>query len=427
VDWAEGDFTGLDFPAHPEALRAAGPEFLTAAFHSYGSLSPDNRVVAIVHCERFQGGSTGQKLLLTLRYAYDEPGLAHDLFVKFSRDFDDPIFDLRKQELEAEVRLASISRHPNFPIAVARAYFADHNRATGTGILITERIAFGENGIALPIPKCKDHLLRDPLPYYRALLTALARLAAAHKSGRIAAEVDTAFPFDPERAAAEDPIPYSAAELSAQVAAFAALAAEAPQLFPAHIRDPEFIARFETEALRFREAEAAIKRFLHAQPDYVALCHWNAHIDNGWYWQGARGELQCGLMDWGRVRQLNLGYALWGCLSGATISMWDAHLDDLLTLFIGEYHAHGGPLLDLAELKLHLNLYTAMIGLSGLLLALDRVLHRVPQAASANGPHDPMFDVHDQARNFLHIFNLFLHRWQVEDFGAMLDKVRERL
>jgi hypothetical protein len=118
---------------------------------------------------------------------------------------------------------------------------------------------------------------------------------------------------------------------------------------------------------------------------------------------------------------------LWGCLSGATIEMWDAHLPELLALFADELHAHGGPRLDLAELELQLNLYTAMIGLSGLLLTPERMLHRVPQAASAAGPHDPMFDEHDQARNFLHIFTLFLHRWRKVDFGVMLEGLRGRL
>src|SRR3546814_9804042 len=96
------------------------------------------------------------------------------------------------------------------------------------------------------------------------------------------------------------------------VAQYRDLVARAPQLFPAHIATPEFITRFEQEAQRFLQHETTIKRFLHADPKFIALCHWNAHIDNAWFWRDADGTLQCGLMDWGRVRQLNLAYPLWG-------------------------------------------------------------------------------------------------------------------
>src|SRR3546814_6617522 len=50
---------------------------------------------------------------------------------------------------------------------------------------------------------------------------------------------------------------------------------------------PEFITRFEQEAQRFLEHETAIKCFLHADPKFIALCHWNAHIDNAWFWRDA--------------------------------------------------------------------------------------------------------------------------------------------
>ena len=34
VDWIRGDSLGLDIPAHSEALRVGGPEFLTRAFRA---------------------------------------------------------------------------------------------------------------------------------------------------------------------------------------------------------------------------------------------------------------------------------------------------------------------------------------------------------------------------------------------------------
>ena len=135
-------------------------------------------------------------MFLSVEYAQSEPGLHTDLFVKFSRDFSDAFRDRRRHELEAEVRLAALSRLPAFPINVPAAYFADFNHESGTGLLITQRIAFGSGGIEPLRPKCMDHELDDPLAYYRATVTALARLAAAHKSGRLSPQVEALFPFD---------------------------------------------------------------------------------------------------------------------------------------------------------------------------------------------------------------------------------------
>ena len=29
----------------------------------------------------------------------------------------------------------------------------------------------------------------------------------------------------------------------------------------------------------------------------IALCHWNANIDNAWFWREPDGALRCGLID----------------------------------------------------------------------------------------------------------------------------------
>jgi hypothetical protein len=60
VDFVRGDATGLALPAHGAALRLAGEAFLTEAFRSFGSLSPNNRIVRITRCEPFSGGNSGQ-------------------------------------------------------------------------------------------------------------------------------------------------------------------------------------------------------------------------------------------------------------------------------------------------------------------------------------------------------------------------------
>lgn len=421
LEFVHGDATGLTIPADAASLLQAGADFLTAAFHRLGTLAPDNRVTRIVDSRSFAGGNSGHKLCLTIDYARSDPGLHRDLFVKFSRDFHDVFRDRRRHELEAEVRLATLSRLPAFPVRVPFTCFADFNHESGTGLLITERIAFGRDGIEPLHRKCMDQELADPLAYYRATFTALARLAAAHQSGRLSPQLETLFPFDPAAAAREIPIPWDEPQLIERIRRYAAFAAQCPQLLPANIRTAEFIARLERDAVRFAQHETAIQRFLNSDPRFIALCHWNSNIDNAWFWRDADDELQCGLLDWGMVRQMNVTIALWGGLCGADRELWDRHCDELLSLFSDQLHAHGGPRLGVEELALHLHLSVAMLGLAMMMDVPALVIARVSQAHQAQGPGDPILLQDPVAHGFLHVFTNFLNLWERRDFGASLD------
>ena len=366
VAFVTGDATGLAIPADGEALREAGAAFLTEGFQAFGSMAADNRVVRITGFEPCSAGSTGEKFFLSVEYARDEPGLPCEMFVKFSRDFKDAFRDRRRGELEAEINLAALSRNANFPIAVPAACFADFHRASGTGIIINERIHFGTGGIEPVHQKCMDHLLNNPLEYYRSILTALAKLAAAHKSGALSPQLEMLFPFDAEQAAIDDPILYTQDQIIEMTRRYADFARDYPQLLPANIRAPDFIARFERDAIRFLKHQTIIRRYLHTNPDYIALSHFNTNIDNAWFWRDGFGVLQCGLFDWQRARQMNLGYALWGGFCAASLDLWNFELDNLLAFFLEELRAHGGPKLDLAEMRLNMDLYAATMGLAGL-------------------------------------------------------------
>lgn len=426
VDFVRGDATGLRLPAHPEALEQAGAAYLTEAFRAYGSIAAENSVARIIRCEPCHAGNSGQKLFLSVEYAQAEPGLHSELFVKFSRHFTDAFRDRRRYEHEAEVRLAALSRLPAFPVHVAVPYFADFNHESGTGVLITQRIAFGEDGIEPLRPKNMDHELANPLEYYRATLTALARLAAAHKSGRLSPQADELFPFDAEAARAEMPIPWDQRQLREKVAAIGSFIESCPWLLLGDASAPQFIARLQHDALRFLEQEAAVRRFLYADPDYVALTHWNTHIDNAWFWRDTSGVLQCGLLDWGMVRQMNFAIGLWGGLSGASPEFLDGHLDELLALFVGELQASGGPRLDVGELKLRFDLAVAIIGLALLMDAPALVQSRLPDVADASSLTDPLLRRNQVANGFLHTFAAFLNLWARDDFGASLDRMLER-
>lgn len=422
IDQFRGDHTGLEVPAHVEAFREAGAEFLTRAFRGFGSLGDDNAVARVVNLEHCPGGSTGAKLFMTVEYERPDPALHTELFVKFSRDFTDKRRDWQRWEMQSEVPFLKLTRQPGFPVAVPEAYFADFDAKTGTGLVVTERVAYGENGIEPHRIKCLDHLtMDDPLPYYRQVVSSLARLCAAHKSGSLSSHIDEVFPFDPKTGSA-DPIRYDAHGLAKALEIAIDFAKRAPQLVPAEASTPEFLAEMERTAQVVLENEAKLQRYLTGNRDLIALCHWNAHIDNCFFWRDPNGDLHSGLIDWGRVGQITFGSILWGGLSAAHYDIWDKHIDDLLQLFVDEYHAHGGPRVTKEALELHLTLHMATMAVSRVLLFPEVILFRLPEIVDMQ-PDDERIMAIDPARNSVHIYTVFLKFWLRQDFGAAVDKL----
>lgn len=425
-DFVRGDLTCCLMPAHPAALVSAGAAYLTQAFHAFGSLPKDNHVTRIVRVEPCSGGSTGQKLFLTVEYARADPGLHKQLFVKFSRDFGDPVRDARgKHELAGEVQFATASRAAGFPITVPVAYFADYEAATHTGMLITERIAFGEGSIEPHRAKCTDQDLPNPIEYYRTIIRALAQVAGAHRAGRLSEDLSTRLPLDRSAMVSSCTIAYSEEQLLERIARFDAFVQRAPQLFPANIT-PALFADIARHAGMFIARQADIRAFLASKPDLIAMCHWNANIDNAWFWRNERGDLRCGLMDWGHVSQLNLAFSLWGCLSGACLEVWNDHFDELIELFTRELAINGGPRIAPDVLTLHFDLYVAMMGLSYFIDSPARIVERFPAVLHASGPWDPIFRTNDTARNQLHIATAFLNLWQRHRLGERLNALSTR-
>ena len=411
AEWFAGDTLGLTLPASIAALEQGGTTFLSAAFRASGAMAAGNAVEAITEFRECRGGSTGRKLLLSVRYRDPHCGLPQQLFVKFSRDFDDAIRDRAKTQLDAEVRLALLSRVSGFPIAVPRCLYADYHRESGSGMLITERIAFGQGGIEPVRAKCMDSELPDAPAYYRASLGALARLAAAQKSGRLAAAVETQFPFDAAAAVGER-VRYGEPQLFNRLSRYRDFATQCPQLLPAPLRTAEFIARMHAELPQLLRHEPAIRTWLHSRPQLIALCHWNANLDNAWFWRDAGGALCCGLMDWGQVGQMSLALALFGALSAAETRMWNDDLDALLRHFCEEYHAHGGPRVDPLELRDHLILYGILMGLSWLMDAPAMIQAQIPDWQTLRDRFDPRLRHNETARVQLQMMTVVLNLWQ---------------
>jgi hypothetical protein len=341
--------------------------------------------------------------------------------VKFSRDLEDSIRDRGKSQMESEVLFASLSGAPGFPITVPATQFADYHRETGTGILISERIHFGVNGIERQYHKCLDYEMPEPLDHYRALLTALARLAGYHRSGRLSAGLAGQFPVDLQAATVGERVPISADKLDRRLSRLAEFAQTSPGLLPANVRSPQFMARLRDDVPRFLRHEPAVWSYLAGQTDYIALCHWNANVDNAWFWRDADNVLHCGLLDWGCVGQMNVAMALWGAMSGAETDMWERHLDDLLRLFVAEIRACGGPDLEADELHNQLMLYVGIMAVAWLLDVPALIRSRFGDTARSLSRNDPLIKDDESVRAPLQMLTNALSLWETGHFGDLLD------
>lgn len=424
MDWIEGDIFGIPMPTHPQALQAAGVDFLTRAFQRVGAIAPDNAVTSITRFEDCPRGSTGRKVLLSVEYAKPHPDLHTDLFVKFSRAFDDPLRDNQRFEMECEARFAAISMAPDFPIDVPACYFSDFHHESGTGIMITQCIPYGEAPNEPHYDKCADWEVPDQFDHYRVIVETNARLAGAHRAGTLPAAIDEYFAFNPDAAIASDPIRYDESRLKNRISRYAQFCSDYPQLLPANIRDPRFHEALMRDIPRFLKYEKAIKTWLYSRPQSIVFAHWNANIDNAWFWQGKDGKRHCGFIDWGRVGPMSAAQALWGTLSGAELRIWDDHLDELLARFASTFEAaSNGAKIDPARIRLEMDMLIGLLGMCWLLDTVPLILREIPDLDQVADRFDRRFRENELARTQLHMLSVFMNVWETHDLGHSLDLV----
>jgi hypothetical protein len=420
--WVVGDNFGLQIPADPETLLAAGPEFLTTAFRSAGILGPSNRVTAIVESSEFFDGGSGKKLKLTLAYEKPNTALPERLFVKFSRHFDNELWDSAKWMMLSEVNLALLSRSPDFPVKVPLCMFADLEASSHTGLLITELIPYGQGNVEPAHAKCMDYLIPDAVEHYRAIFRSLGRLSGAHRAGKLAPEFDTDFP-DAEEGSAQFRIPVSDETSVKRANRMFDFIQRYPKLFPMDLHDPALREQFIDYMTDVFAARDRINEILASgRPHLVAFGHWNGNIDNSWFERDAHGELHCGFIDWANCGTLPITQIVVGALSCADSHVWADHLDELLSIFVDEFEAQtgvGSPVLNLEELSLHVRLSVASnFGLS--MAAPVAIARDIEDIDALTGSRDPIFRDHYSSRVMLHTMTLMLENWLALDLGKLI-------
>jgi hypothetical protein len=418
--WATGEIFGLEIPADAATLLEGGTEFLTRAFHTAGALAADNRVSRIIEAREFLGGGTGKKLLLTIEYELPDADLHEQLFIKFSRNFDNELWDRARSMMISEANFAVLSRSPDFPVAVPKCLFADIDSQSGTGLIITERLTYGRNGVEALYLKCMDYTVPEPVEHYKAILRGLAKLSGTHRAGKLSPEFDKKFPYHRAQSSAVFALRAPQEKLIHRANKMFDFIERYPRLFPENVRTPEFRAQFIADIPDLVAAESKIREILYGNSELIAFAHWNANIDNCWFYRDARGMLQSGFVDWANAGQISLAQSVSGAISGAEPFVWNEHLDELLTVYIDEFAAQGGPRISLDELRLHNLLIVAMSGVAysmGAPIAIERDIANIDAVMSYQ---DACFREHENARIQLHMMTKMLNVWQTRKLGDVI-------
>ncbi len=356
---AAGDTYGLPFPITLEALRTAGPEFLTDAFRAAGTISAGNRVTDIVALESLGLFGASSNAFLSVAYAKPEPGLSTQLFVKLPPEEPDYKFGLSAMS-HGEVAIARRSRDGLLPVPVAKYYFGDYCSATTNSILITERIPYGEEPIEPAYRKGRDHEIPEIDDHYRVLAEAQARLVAAHKSGALGYDLEEEFPFP--RARRNFAVAAEAEKRVDRLIDF--VGRVGAHLFLPETTKRDFLDRWREDLLFGLEYKDNVIEYLNADVDYTGLCHPNLNIDNAWYWRDEAGELQVGLIDFGGFGQLSIAQALSGMLMMPDPERYLTLQRSVIAHFVRRLEAEGGPRLDPARLlfELKASVFSTAIG-----------------------------------------------------------------
>jgi len=124
------------------------------------------------------------------------------------------------------------------PVTVPACLFADIESLSGTGLIITERITYGRNGVEALYPKCMDYTVPEPVEHYKAILKGLARLSGAHRNGRLSPEFDRKFPYNRKQASAVFALRAPEEKLIQRANRMFDFIGRYPKLFPENVRSP---------------------------------------------------------------------------------------------------------------------------------------------------------------------------------------------
>lgn len=152
-----------------------------------------------------------------------------------------------------------------------------------------------------------------------------------------------------------------------------------------------------------------------------ALCHWNANIDNAWFWRDEHGDIACGLMDWSNVGQINMVTAISSCLAFAEPDFVIEHLDHFLALFARVFEEAGGRPARPRGAEAAVRTANGPGGLQWPLGAVPLIERHIPELATVTDRFDSRIENDEFARTQLHMLTGHLMLWQTSDPRGLID------
>lgn len=372
LEEAPGMRYGIKFPHSIELLSsfAYGPNWLTRAFHTAGTLPKNNRVTAITSKKKFFEGGAGVKAYITVEYEKPAPGLHKKLFLKMpfpyegSSKSDRMQISVNQQPQDLQEVDAYRLLEGRLPFPIPKYYFADVSNQSTNFILITECILFADrkkkvedlapNEVEPSYRKFFDDIqFKDPLEYYMVMSKQNATMAGWYKTGKLGdpVELDKYFP-DVTKAGC--PGPLSANEFKVKLGQGEDFIKDkAKILFPKDLITSKRMKEWKEVLNIYNAYRTEIHYSQNVLEDYSAIHHINMNADNSWFWRDENKKLHVGALDWGGLSRDNIARKLWWSYYGGELHMLENHLDTLLQLFIDTYAQEGGPKLDIEILRKH--------------------------------------------------------------------------
>jgi len=317
-------------------------------------------------------GNNAGKFLFEVRYAKQTADLHTKLFAKIpfplqgATASDRQSSSVYKQPMDLfEINTYRLLESV-LPVQTPKYYYGDISNETSNYILITERVDFSEingkrNGdlapfqIEGPYEKCKDWMLRGPdKDYYMLLVKMHAKIAGAHKVGklgadssltgslRIASTSGNDYGLNPSGPTGDDP-KMVMNKLNSAVKFFSETA---KVVFPSYVTSDGFQKKFRSTMMKLSAYNAEIEYWKHSDPDYIAFGHQNLNMDNAFFWRDAEGNLDCGIFDFGGFGSASLPHRVWWGLNCAEFDQIKNNLAEYIDGFNTMYSDFGGPKLN---------------------------------------------------------------------------------
>jgi hypothetical protein len=188
------------------------------------------------------------------------------------------------------------------------------------------------------------------------------------------------------------------------------------------VRDERFLASLPETGATIAARESEVWQLLAADDGYLALCHWNANVDNAWFFTDLRGELRpdgLGLRRPDARRDGVVGRPVGGRAHAAGPASRRA-----AELFVAEFAAAGGRALDVAHLRTRLFQYIAVMGVAWLLDVPAMLRARLGDPLMGLTRADSRIADDEALRAPLLMLTNVLDLWQRFEFGAMFAELR---